>query len=139
MNSLELDHLLRRYPVTVCAADQIRIENGPFIIANTDNSDGKGKHWVTFYFNAYGFDDYFDSLGKPPEYYGFRHFRQRRYWMNCDQIQDSNSIVCGLYCIYYVMNRCAGKTMKDIVEPFDINNRTKNDAFVVDFVNKNKL
>ena len=138
MNRLELEHILGRYPVTVCAADQITIKKGQFVIANTDNSSGKGKHWVAFYFNAYGPDDYFDSLGKLPEYYGFQHVLQRRYWMNCDQIQDSKSDVCGLYCVYYVVNRYAGKTMKDMVEPFDINKRTMNDKCVVDFVNKNK-
>lgn len=53
-----------------------------------------------------------------------------------DPIQDSKSNVCGLYCMYYVMSCSGGKTMKDIVEPFHVHNKTMNDVYVKTFVNK---
>lgn len=136
MNNLEIERILRGFPVMVCAADQITIQHGRFVICNTDTSGGRGKHWVTFYFNVNGPYEFFDSLGKPPNYYGFQHLLDRPYWMNCDQIQDSHSNVCGQYCIFYVMNSDAGKTMKNIVQPFNIHDRTMNDDYVVNFVNK---
>ena len=138
MNNFELQSVLKRYPVTVCAADQITIKKGQYVICNTDSSGGRGKHWVTFYFNSNGPYEFFDSLGRPPDHYGFERVLERPYWSNNDQIQDSYSDVCGHYCIYYVMRRYRGQTMKDIVQPFNIHNRIMNDDYVVTFVNKNK-
>ena len=140
MNNIQLRTLLNDYPVTVCAANQIRKRTGRFVISNTDTSKGLGKHWVTFYFPTDGPDEFFDSLGHTPEHYhvGFEQLLQNPYWMICDPIQDTNSDVCGLYCIYYVMNRYLKKTMKDIVAPFNVHNRAWNDKFVVEYVNKNK-
>ena len=138
MNKLELERILRRYPVTVCAANELEIQKGQFVISNTDTSEGRGKHWLTFYFNNNGPFEYFDSLGRPPEYYGFQHLFQRPYLTNCDQIQDSNSSVCGQYCIYYIMCRYGGQTMQDIVLPFNVGDKSWNDDYVTTFVNKNK-
>lgn len=141
MNNLELERLLFGYPVTVCASDKVRIKKGHFVISNTDTSDGPGKHWVTFYFPVNGPDEFFDSLGKRPENYrtGFETILKKTFWMNCDPIQDSRSDICALYCVYYVMNRCTGMTLKDIVKPFNVYNREWNDKYVETFVNKNKL
>ena len=50
MNNTELQRLLKGYPVKTRAADEVRVEKGRFIIANTVTTDGPGKHWVTFYF-----------------------------------------------------------------------------------------
>ena len=137
MNNFELERSLKGYPVTVCAAEQLEIRRGRFVISNTDRLGGPGKHWVTFYFPHTGPDEFFDSLGKWPEDYNvnFEKALRRRYWINRSQIQDSDSDVCGLYCIYYVMERFAGKRMKDIVVPFDVKKRKQNDEFIVSYFN----
>ena len=69
MNNIELQRLLKGYPVKIRSADEVRVEKGRFIIANTDTKDGPGKHWVTFCFIDRGPDELFDSLGKTLEYY----------------------------------------------------------------------
>lgn len=137
MNNIELQRLLKGYPVKIRAADEVRVEKGRFIIANTDTKDGPGKHWVTFYFTARGPDEFFDSLGKTPEYYnvGFETLLQNPYWMNCSRLQDFGSDTCGLYCVYYVMCRYAGMTMKDLVYPFNVRELNINDMIVKTFVN----
>ena len=88
---------------------------GKFVIANTDTSYGPGKHWVTFFFTNPGPYEFFDFLGKTPEYYnvGFETILQTFYLMNCNRLQSFVSDTCGLYCLYYVMCRYAGMTMKD--------------------------
>lgn len=140
MNNWQLKELLRQYPVTICAADQVRIQKGSFVISNTDTRDGPGKHWVTFYFPVRGPYEFFDSLGRKPMDYdaGFETILQRQYFMNCDQLQRSNSDMCGLYCVYYVMNRSVGMSMKDIVKPFQVHGLKRNDDYIETFLKKNK-
>jgi hypothetical protein len=141
MNNLELERLLEGYPVQVCAANQIRKQKGKFVIANTDTSDGPGKHWVTFYFPKQGPYEFFDSLGKKPNDYnvGFETVLTNKFWMVCDPIQDTKSDTCGLYCVYYIITKCTGRTIKDIVKPFNVYNRQWNDIYVKNVVNKHKL
>ena len=70
MNSKQLYDMLLGYPVTICTADQLKIQRGRFFISNTDTSQGPGEHWVTFYFPKRGPFDFFDYLGHMPEDYG---------------------------------------------------------------------
>ena len=138
MNNYQLMNLLRDYPVIVCSADEINIRRGQFIISNRYER-WSGKHWVTFYFALKGPDNFFDSLGKNPEYYrvGFEEVLYRPYKMIYDAVQAPNSDTCGQYCAYYVMERFKGMTLGDIVEPFNVKERTKNDNHVLDYVNEN--
>ena len=57
-------------PVTMCTADQLKIQRGRFFISDTDKSQGPGEHWVTFYFPKRGQFEFLDSLGHTPEDYG---------------------------------------------------------------------
>ena len=140
MNNRELERLLIGYPVTVCASDQIQVRKGHFVISNTDNSKGPGKHWVTFYFPRHGALEFFDSLGHSPDHYkaGFEKLLTTNYWMNSDRIQDYGSDSCGFYCVYYVISRRAGLTFKDIVKHFNVHDKTRNDQYVIHYVNNNK-
>lgn len=137
MNNFQLEQILIDYPVTVCSVDQVRIKKGQFVISNTDTSDGPGEHWVTLYFPTSGPYEFFDSLGNTPEHYGFEKFFTNSYWTNCDRLQDYGSDACGHYCAYYTMTRCTGRTFNDIVKPFNVYNLSKNDRYVVRYVNMN--
>lgn len=107
------------------------------MITNTDTRNGPGKHWVVFYFTDRRPDEFFDSLGNTPEYYnvGFERVLQKHYLTMCDRLQDFGSNTCGLYCIYYVMCRYAGMTMKDLVKVFSVRDLEMNERFVRTFVN----
>ena len=136
MNSYELVHTLSQYPVTVCTADRIRKDR--FVISNTDTSRGPGKHWVVFYFPKRGPYEFFDSLGNSPSYYdaGFERLLDKKYLMCNTQLQQSKSNICGLYCVYYVLKRCQGKTMRNIVKEFTGCNKKQNDRHVVSKLKK---
>lgn len=137
MNNLELQRILRCYPVRICSLDNVKRDR--FVIANTDVRGGPGKHWVTFYFTDDGPDEFFDSLGKTPRHYNFELELHKPYLTNCNRLQDFGSDTCGLYCIYYVMCRYAGMTMSDIVKVFSVLDLKMNDRFVSAFVNKTQL
>ena len=123
--------MLLGYPVTICTADQLKIQRGRFVI--TDTSQGPGQHWVTFYFPKRGPFEFFDSLGHRPEYYGvgFEKILRKQYLKNVGQLQQSSSKVCGLYCAYYVIKRHRGKTMRDIIKDFNIHQKKRNDSLIV--------
>ena len=133
MNNHELSNALSQYPVAVCSADTIRIRKGRFFISNTDTSRGPGKHWVAFYFPKRGPYEYFDSLGNSPNYYGvgFEKILNKKYLMSTGHLQQSTSNVCGLYCVYYVIKRYQGNTLKDIIKEFDLCNKKQNDRLIV--------
>ena len=133
MNSKQLYDMLLGYQVTICTADQLKIQRGRFFISNTDTSQGPGEHWVTFYFPKHGPFKFFDSLGHMAKDYGvaFEKILKRKYLKNVGQLQQSTSNVCGLYCAYYVMKRHRGKTMKDIVKYFNVQQNKRNDRLIV--------
>ena len=62
--------MLLGYPVTICTADQLKMQRGRIVISNTDTCQGPGQHCVTFYFQKLGPFEFFDSLGHRAEYYG---------------------------------------------------------------------
>ena len=113
----------------VLAADQLlfRACNGKlispaFYIVNTDPSSLPGKHWVVFYIND-NCCEFFDSLGQSPDFY-HAYFKQILIKHSCNymytptRLQNYSSNMCGKYCIYYVMQRTAAKTFKEIVSEF---------------------
>lgn len=135
MNNFQILDKLKDYPVTVCSADQVRYIEGQFVISNTQTSDQPGEHWVTFYFPRDEPCEFFDSMGNLPEYYdvGFEDVLERtKYFVSTDQIQDSKSDICGLYCIYYVMYRHAGIGMKELLSIFDVFQKKRNDVLVME-------
>ena len=125
--------MLLGYSVTICTADQLKIQRGRFFISNTDTSQGPGEHWVAFYFPKRGPFEFFDSLGHMAKGYGvgFEKILKRKYLKNVCQLQQSTSNVCGLNCTYYVMKRHQGKTMRDIVKDFNVQQKKQNDRLIV--------
>ena len=133
MNSKQLYDMLLGYPVTICTADQLKIQRERSFLSNTDTSQDPGEHWVTVDFPKRGQFEFFDSLGHMPEDYGvgFEKILKRKYLKNVSQLQQSTSNVCGLYCTYYVMKRHQGKMMKDIVKYFNVQQKKQDDRLIV--------
>ena len=96
MDSKQRNDILLGYPVSICSADQIKIQRERFVISSTDTSQGQGKHWVTFYFPKRGSYEFFDSLGNIPEDYGvgFEKILNKKYLMRFGQLQQSTSTYC---------------------------------------------
>ena len=92
--------------------------------------------WVSFHFTDTGPDEFFDSLGKTPDYYNFEGVLEKPYLTIQNRLQDFGSNTCGLYCIYYVLCRYAGMSMMDFVNVFSVRELELNDRLVRTFVNK---
>lgn len=143
MNNFQLERFLKKYHVKVTCADELPIifkkNKCRFWVVNTDRCGGRGIHWVTFYFPETGPAEFFDSFGKPPEYYHNRFkyiltINAPRYKYVCSTLQSDSSSSCGHYCIYYVLQRIKKRSMNNIILDFNVLNLHANDQLVSDFV-----
>lgn len=108
------------------------------IIINTDPANKPGKHWVAAYFNNDNSVEYFDSYGLSPfnnEILNFLSENSSVIYKNGVHLQGLNSLVCGLYCIFFLYFKCRGYSLNKILKFFD-KNRDKNDAKVCNFMYK---
>lgn len=145
MNSYELkcvidcDLEVRGKVIGIFPADRIpkKLPTEPYgLIVNTDPHYLPGKHWIAFYVE-HGKVEAFDSYGNTPSRYSsyIKQFMQRftRVESNTKELQSLNTSVCGQYCLFYLMCRCRGYEMTDIVNIFN-DNLNMNDQFVYTFI-----
>ena len=103
-------------------------------IVNTDVTGGRGKHWVAFFHLSSRSIEFFDSFGRKPASLGFHLPYIQRKVHNPIQIQGNDSNVCGQYCIYYLVQRAHGHSMKDIIA--HLKSKSRVDFHVSDFIRK---
>jgi hypothetical protein len=104
-------------------------------VANTDDSQGSGKHWCAFYVDRNRRGMFFDSFGDPPTSYSasFNKFFEE----NCAEwrwnklpLQHVLSTSCGYYACYALLMRARGLGLEEILEPFSKHNPAYNDELV---------
>lgn len=150
MNTLDIVKSLADNPCTrdlwggVYAVDELPLERPvqkSIYVINTDVSTGPGLHWVVVFLprqDLHG--EFFDSLGQDLTAYhnnikDFMFTNVSHYLFNAKRLQQDSSSVCGLYCIYYIMHRCSGLSLPDIVNHFG-SNVACNDFKVFNWWNK---
>ena len=143
MNNKQLSDLIYSSPITkdyfngVFAADTLPYGNKRkhgFYIANQDPISSKGSHWVSFFIpsNRYQNMEYFDSYGMyPPKL--LESFLNTSYIRSTKFIQNAFSATCGQYCMYYIYQRCKGKSLEEIVSYFT-DEHLENDIYVNNFI-----
>lgn len=110
-------------------------------IVNTDERDGPGEHWVAIVLNNKSRGVFFDSFGRPPEFYGkeLKTFLQSNvdsYVHFKNQVQSSFSTQCGLFVLSFLMlHVCLHWSMDCIENVFDVNLMV-NDSIVFRIVNE---
>jgi hypothetical protein len=93
------------------------------IVFNLDKHDEKGSHWVAFYIdNDNKTLEYFDSLGEKPNKNIKNYIDKIKSYVPKYKIlinkyvhQRKNS-ECGVYAIYYILQRLLGKSFEEIVK-----------------------
>lgn len=78
-------------------------------IINLDAHTGPGTHWVC-YRNIEEFCEYFDSFGSPiaVEIVEYLSTSGKQIIYSDDEIQDSNSVLCDYWCLYFLIERQKG-------------------------------
>ena len=138
MNTQELSQLLKRDATVrqvvrgVFARDLLPTDvNYPSgYVCNTHTSSQPGEHWVAIFIDHDGVGEYFDSFGLPPLHASFEMFMNRNcasWSYNNRTLQSITSSVCGLYCIYFLVMRSKGYSLRDLLSVFTDNFNTNDD------------
>jgi hypothetical protein len=94
-------------------------------IINTSKASHPGTHWVGLIIQKDGTAYFFDSYGMPPYVKEIQYFikmHSKKLVVNTQQIQRSNSRVCGLYAfffIYFLINKSL--SLKNYISHFSKN------------------
>ena len=126
----------------VYSADTLprEIKKDKFIICNTDVSSGEGKHWYCVLKLENNVLECFDSLGITREKKLFlaNNFRQRyikKIKFNVTQVQSSTSDTCGLFVLYFIVQRFHNKdeNFTDLVNEIFVESHSQNEKVVLEF------
>jgi hypothetical protein len=149
MNSVQIQNVLQNmkkkkhfnWGAVICGWDQLftnPVSVRSFII-NTKPSYHPGEHWVSIFISSdYSFVEYFDPLGNPPYFYSQTFFKKLvKHFPNgviyCHKkIQSEQSLLCGLFCIYFLEKRNSNVPFEKIIEEFH-ENLTENDKKILAF------
>ena len=123
--------MLRCHVWGVYARDQVPIRLLPGgYIANTENADRKGEHWISLSVNGDYSVEFVDSLAQIPIKYDWEFTSPWTY--NSQRIQPPNSGLCGGYCLYYLFFKSRGLSMSHIMQ--SLPNLSGNDATIRHFL-----
>jgi len=138
MNSFEINDVIKSDPISAhtflgvypidCLPQPKQKPSS--VIINLDPSYQPGSHWVCCQLNQNGPSYYFDSYGKLPQIIIQKYLlknSQNGYEQSTERLQAVLSSVCGIYCIYCIVNWARGYTLNDIVNRFEPDNQISND------------
>ena len=107
-----------------------KVKDGTYLI-NLDEYSDIGTHWIALYVNNKTVT-YFNSFGIehiPKEVKKF--IGSRNIISNIYRIQNSDSIMCGYFCIGFIDYMFRGKSLTDYTNLFSPNNFNKNDDIIL--------
>jgi len=149
MDNYQLSNLMRRSPCSDCFLGVFARDTLPdlqdvsypiALIVNSDKISEPGTHWLAIHAKSADQVVFFDSFGKPPLFYGIEidmylnKYFNGQYRENRIQVQAMSSDMCGLFCVFFLYNMCAGLTLPEIMRKFEYPKHLKsNDALLIKF------
>ena len=126
----EINDIMRKYKITNfrgCYSKDILpaspLKNESVVVNLEDYLDGNGTHWTVIYNDPKSRDiEYFDSFGMLPPDVVRKYMSKANKGIvyNSSTIQDMNSIMCGYYCVYFIIQRHQGRPMNEILLDFTL-------------------
>ena len=114
-----------------------QIKNKECGIINLDDHIGDGTHWVC-YRNIDRFCEYFDSFGLPMPIEVKKYVKTsgKRLVYSSDEIQERDSVLCGYWCLYYLLERQKGRSILDTIHnsKFDMSDTSVNHRFIINYL-----
>ena len=137
-----IDDLRIRYLGSIYSRDRLpdQIKKKECGIINLDSIEGEGTHWVCYRNIDKQMVEYFDPFGliMPHEIHHYLTTSGKKVIFSHDEIQNRNTVLCGYWCLYYLIERQKGKSILDVIhhEDFDHDN---SDFIKVYFINRRFL
>ena len=130
---LEIKHFRGIYSRDTLPTKMLKNEVG---IINLDSQIGPGTHWVAYRNDKNG-AEYFDSFGliMPNEVMKYFNTGAKQIFYSGDEIQERDSVLCGYWCLYYLLERQRGVCMLNVIHnaEFDMNDQTVNHRFIINY------
>ena len=109
-------------------------------IINLDSQIGPGTHWVA-YRNIDDFAcEYFDSFGliMPSDVQKYLSTSGKTVLYSGDEIQERDSVLCGYWCLYYLLERQKDVPMLNVIHnaEFDMKDKSVNHGFIINYFKK---
>ena len=105
-------------------------------IINLDTHIGPGTHWVC-YRNIGEYCEYFDSFGlmMPTVVKKYMATSGKQLEYSGDEIQERDSVLCGYWCLYYLLERQKGRSILDTIHNcnFDMSDTSVNHRFIINY------
>ena len=105
-------------------------------IINLDTYIGPGTHWVA-YRNGDKYAEYFDSFGliMPFEITNYLKTSGKQIIYSGDEIQERDSVLCGYWCLYYLLGRQKGTSTLRVIHnaKFNMNDQSVNHRFIIKY------
>jgi hypothetical protein len=92
------------------------------MVINIDHSNNQGTHWTCLFIDK-GKSYYFDSYGFEPTVEVKEYCKEPRVYSSFE-IQQTNEIICGHYCIYVLYRLSNGDEFDDILDELYRRSRT---------------
>jgi len=102
------------------------------LIANFDQYNERGTHWIAIYINKDGLGEYFDPYGLPVlynEFNQFLHDNTSKFETNKIALQCDECVTCGEYCSAYIILRSCCFSLSEFHKLFK-DNRYSNDYII---------
>ena len=63
---------------------------------------------------------------------------ENKYFFSGDEIQERDSVLCGYWCLYYLLERQKGVPMLNVIHnaKFDMNDQAVNHRFIINYFKK---
>ena len=106
-------------------------------VLNTDPSNEPGEHWLALFVTGPNDYEFFDSFAQLPATYGIDNLNVVCV-MNF-RLQSWTATTCGHYCIYFLVHRSLGHSVRSISNSFSKFHSDWNDKQVQNFVKKPSL
>ena len=111
-----------------------KLETG---IINLDDSMGGGSHCICYRNVDKQYCEYFDPFGliMPNEIKNYLKTSGKKLVYSSDEIQERDSVLCGYWCLYYLLERQKGTSLLDVIHnpKFSFTNQLINHQFLINY------
>ena len=140
-NTMYSDPVVKQYYGGTWSIDNVPIRQAlkskhkTCFVVNSSPSTHPGSHWTSVWIGEKKTGkreiEHFCSYGMKPPLHLHRLLvkERRKYKQNRKQLQKRTSILCGYYCMLYLLCKCRGISMKEFLNCFT-NSPSINDAIV---------
>jgi hypothetical protein len=101
-----------------------KIKSDESCVINLDIDKNNGTHWVCVYNSPKNKHIYYiDPFGLPPSkrIHNYLKTSKKECLYNNQQLQYINSVLCGYYCVMFILELSKGEDIYDILSKFKFN------------------